>query len=112
VFFFVCCVSALTGFWPPTPGLPDRVVPVATTGQMNRRNIEVTTERPADRLQEARTSSSESRSKIRAGYEALAGGRGLDHPRHNAARIITSGKVSPRHEDHHELPCGLFSVGL
>jgi len=119
VIFVVCVVSALsTGFW-----LPARLAYVILLGiplaywwaKANTRNLEVTTERPVDRLQEGQefferitVKNKGWLTKLWLEVEDLS-----DIPGHKASRIITLGPRESRTWKT-QTPCsrrGLFSVG-
>jgi uncharacterized protein (DUF58 family) len=119
IIFFICVVSALsTGFW-----LPTRLayiiflgVPIAYYwANANTKNIEVTTERPVDRLQEGQEFVERITVKNKGWFTKLwlEVEDSSSIPGHNATRIITLG---PRESKtwRTTTTCrrrGLFSVG-
>ena len=119
IIFFVCVVSALsTGFWLPTR-LAYMIlfgVPVAYYwAKANTRNIEVTTERPVDRLQEGQDFVERITVKNQGWFTKLwlEVEDSTNIPGHNATRIITLG---PRESKTWRTTTncrrrGLFSVG-
>jgi uncharacterized protein (DUF58 family) len=119
VIFFVCVVSALsTGFW-----LPARLAYVILLGipvaywwaKANTRNLEVTTERPVDRLQEGQEFFERITVKNKGWLTKLwlEVEDTSDIPGHSASRIITLGPRESRTWKTQTLCTrrGLFSVG-
>jgi uncharacterized protein (DUF58 family) len=119
VIFFVCIISSLsTGFW-----LPARLAYVIMFGvpiayfwaKANARNLEVTTERPLDRLQEGQEFTERITVKNRSWFTKLwlEVDDPADLPGHNARRVITLGPRESRTWKSTTL-CqrrGLFSIG-
>jgi uncharacterized protein (DUF58 family) len=119
IIFFVCVISALsTGFW-----LPARLsyvilvgVPVAYYwAKANSRNLDVTTERPLDRLQEGQEYSERITVKNLGWFTKLwlEVEDPSDMPGHSASQIITLGPRESRSWKT-TTPCrrrGLFSIG-
>jgi uncharacterized protein (DUF58 family) len=119
IIFFVCVVSALsTGFWLPTRLAYLIVLGVPLAYQwhkMNGRNLEVTTERPVDRLQEGQEFIERITVKNKGWFTKLwlEVEDSSSLPGHNAARIITLGPRESKTWRTSTL-CrrrGLFSVG-